>query len=59
MKWSEIRRIAERNGWVLVRFGAKHDVYGKDGEKLYFERHPSAEVKPGLCRSILKKIRSK
>ena len=59
MKWSEIRRIAERNGWVLVRFGAKHDVYWKDGEELYFERHPSAEVKTGLYKRILKKIRSK
>ncbi|MBO7491414.1 MAG: type II toxin-antitoxin system HicA family toxin [Bacteroidales bacterium] len=27
MKWSELRRIAERNGWYLVRTGSRHDIY--------------------------------
>ena len=56
MKWSEIRRIAERNGWVLIRFGRKHDVYWKDGKYLYIERHSSSEIKNGLYHSVLKKI---
>jgi predicted RNA binding protein YcfA (HicA-like mRNA interferase family) len=57
MKWSELRRMAEQNGWVLIRFGRKHDVYGKDGERLYVERHPSSEIKPGLYFDLLKKMK--
>ena len=56
MKWSEVRRIAEQNGWVLIRFGKTHDVYEKDGERFYLERHPSAEIKSGLYHKILKKL---
>ena len=56
MKWSELRRLAEQNGWVLVRFGKKHDVYEKDGERIYLERHPSAEIKSGLYYKTLKKL---
>ena len=56
MKWSELRRLAELNGWVLVRFGKKHDVYWKDGVPLYIERHASAEIRNGLYYKYLKKI---
>ena len=56
MKWSEIRRLAEDNGWVLVRFGKKHDVYEKEGKRLYLERHPSAEIKSGLYHKILREL---
>ena len=51
-----MRRIAEQNGWVLVRFGKQHDVYEKDGERLYIERHPSVEIKNGLYFKTLKKL---
>ena len=27
MKWSELRRIAERKGWFLLKNGKKHDIY--------------------------------
>jgi predicted RNA binding protein YcfA (HicA-like mRNA interferase family) len=27
MKWSELRKIAEHNGWVFDRHGSKHDIY--------------------------------
>lgn len=54
MKWSEFRRLAELNGWVLVRFGKKHDVYWKDGVPLYIERHTSAEMRKGLYYKYLK-----
>jgi len=45
MKWSEVRRIAERTGWILVRYGKKHDLYEKDGESLLIGRHSSEELK--------------
>ena len=54
MKWSELRRIAEREGWILVRYGKKHDIYEKDGDTLYIERHSSSEIKSGLYYSALK-----
>ena len=57
MKWNELRRLAELNGWVLVRFGKKHDVYWKDGVPLFFERHASAEIRNGLYQKYLKKIK--
>jgi len=56
MKWSELRRIAERNGWVLVRYGKKHDIYEKAGETLIIERHSSSEIKKGLYHRELKKL---
>ena len=59
MKWSEIRRIAERQGWILVRYGKKHDVYEKDGETLYIERHFSQEIKKGLYYNVLKQLKIK
>ena len=45
MKWSEVRRIAERTGWILVRYGKKHDLYEKDGESLLIGLHSSEELK--------------
>ena len=57
MKWSELRRLAELNGWVLVRFGKKHDVYWKVGVPLYIERHASAEIRNGLYYKYMKKIK--
>ena len=58
MKWSELRRIAEENGWRLKRHGKKHDIYYHP-DKDYFvemERHDSQEVRNGICNKILKQI---
>jgi predicted RNA binding protein YcfA (HicA-like mRNA interferase family) len=58
MKWSELRRIAERNGWFLYRHGRKHDVYlHKDKDyPIEIERHDSQEIKPGLYYKLKKQI---
>ena len=56
MKWSEVRRIAERTGWILVRYGRKHDVYEKDGEKMLIERHSSAELRGKVRYKIMKQL---
>ena len=56
MKWSEVRRIAERNGWILVRYGHKHDVYEKDGEIMLIGRHSSAELRRDVHVRILKQL---
>ena len=54
MKWSELRRIVERSGWLLVRYGRRHDVYEKNGREIYIERHASAEVRKGVFHGIIK-----
>jgi predicted RNA binding protein YcfA (HicA-like mRNA interferase family) len=56
MKWSEVRRMAERKGWILVRFGRKHDVYQKGGDILLIERHSSAELRGDVRHKILKQL---
>ena len=57
MKWNELRRIAEQNGWYLLRNGGNHDIYAhaEKDELLKIERHGSQEIKYGLyCK--LKKV---
>ena len=56
MKWSELRRIAERNGWYLYRSGRKHDIY-RHPDKDYpiqIERHDSQDIKKGLYFKLKK-----
>ena len=56
MKWSEVRRKAEEDGWVLVRFGRNHDLYEKNGKLLLMERHSSAEVSGKVYYRIRKQL---
>ena len=58
MKWSELRKLAEQNGWQLVRHGANHDVYKhpEKTHKLEIPRHQSQEVKTGLFYKLKKQI---
>ena len=54
MKWSELQRLAEQNGWVLVHFGKKHNEYQKGDARVFLERHGSKEIKKGLYHALLK-----
>jgi predicted RNA binding protein YcfA (HicA-like mRNA interferase family) len=58
MKWSELRRIAERKGWYFLRRGRKHDIYGHNEKdyRIEIERHDSQEIKPGLYYKLKKQI---
>ncbi|MDR0688422.1 MAG: type II toxin-antitoxin system HicA family toxin [Prevotellaceae bacterium] len=58
MKWSELRRIAEKNGWYLVRHGGGHDVYAHADKnyQIEIERHGSKEVKTGIYYKLKKQI---
>ena len=58
MKWSEIVRLAEANGWRLERHGKRHDIYWKPetGERLLIERRWSQEVKRKLLNKLQKQI---
>jgi predicted RNA binding protein YcfA (HicA-like mRNA interferase family) len=58
MKWSELRRYAEKRGWVFMRSGKKHDIYCHPDKSytILIERHDAAEVKKGLMFRMLKQI---
>ena len=58
MKWSELRRYAERRGWCFVRSGKKHDIYSHPDKpyQIQIERHDSTEEKHGLMLRLLKQI---
>ena len=56
MKWSELIRIAERNGWVLIRFGKKHNEYQKGSKRVIIERHKSQEIRNSLYHKLLKQM---
>lgn len=60
MKWNELRKIAEQNGWRLFKHGANHDLYRhpdrpKD-DVLLIGRHGKEEVKNGTFNKIKKQI---
>jgi len=58
MKVSEIRKILEKNGWYIVRHGAKHDLYAHserlNEQPVPVSRHFAQEMKKGTVQSILK-----
>ena len=56
MKWSQLRRIAERNGWYLYRRGGSHDIYMHKNKDYPIERHDSQEVRTGLYYKLKKQI---
>ena len=61
MKWSELKRIAIKYGWVLRRHGSRHDIYAHPEKDYYIEigRHESEEVKNGTANKLLKQIGAK
>ena len=58
MKWSELRRIAEKNGWRLYRNGSRHDLYRHPDKDYPIEigRHDKEEIKNGLFYKLKKQI---
>lgn len=58
MKWNELRKIAEANGWRLYRNGSSHDIYYHP-EKTYriqIGRHGKEEIKNGTFHKLKKQI---
>ncbi len=58
MKWNELRRIAEKNGWYLYRNGASHDIYRHPDKNFPIQigRHGSEEIKMGTFNKLKKQI---
>ncbi len=53
MKRRSLIRSLESNGFILLRNGGDHDIYGKDGVTIAVPRH--TEIKEPTARGILKK----
>lgn len=55
MKFSELYKILERDGWYIIRTN-KHHVYAHPAKpgKIPVGKHGSQEVPSGTFRSILK-----
>lgn len=58
MNWKELRKKAEEHGYIFVKHGKKHDKYMNisTGDLIDIERHWSQEVRPGLLKTLKKKI---
>ena len=56
MKFSELVRLLERNGFGLIRQKGSVRYYGKDGwdRLIRVDYHGSKEVPKGTCHAILK-----
>ncbi|MFC1944403.1 type II toxin-antitoxin system HicA family toxin [Chloroflexota bacterium] len=56
MKFSELVRLLERNGFVLIKEKGSIRYYGKEGlnKLIRVDYHGSKEIPTGTCDSILK-----
>ena len=56
MKFSELVRLLEQNGFVIVREKGSIRYYGKEGidRLIRIDYHGSKEVPTGTCDAILK-----
>lgn len=53
MKTKDLIKLLEKNGWVFIRHGGSHDVYGKGNEMESIPRH--SETNEILAKSIIKR----
>jgi predicted RNA binding protein YcfA (HicA-like mRNA interferase family) len=51
-----LKRVLERNGWVLRRIHGSHHIYGKEGSavRLSVPVHGNKPLKVGLLAHLLK-----
>jgi predicted RNA binding protein YcfA (HicA-like mRNA interferase family) len=56
MKFSELVRLLERNGFVIIREKVSIRYYGKEGlnKLIRVDYHGSREIPKGTCDAILK-----
>ena len=53
MKWRDLIKELEYNGWKLIRRGGNHDIYSNGKEEQPIPRH--SEINEFTARGILKK----
>lgn len=56
MKYSELRKKLEKDGWFIKRHGKEHDIYTHSvkGGEVQVGRHKAQEVAKGTLNNILK-----
>jgi predicted RNA binding protein YcfA (HicA-like mRNA interferase family) len=57
VRFAEVRRLLERNGWNLVRTSGSHHIFEKSGSKLLSIPVHHGKVKPVYVRQIEKAIK--
>ena len=52
----ELAKLAEHNGWTLLRIAGSHHIYGKAGSiiRLTIPIHGSRALKTGLQKHLMK-----
>ncbi|MEI6388543.1 MAG: type II toxin-antitoxin system HicA family toxin [Spirochaetota bacterium] len=45
----------KKDGWTVVRISGSHFILAKGSERIILPVHGTADVKPGILNSILKK----
>lgn len=57
MKYSELIRLAKRNGWQLKRQAkGSHEIWSKDDVEVIIPNHGSKEMPKGLESSLKKQM---
>ncbi len=56
MKWSELKKLLIKQGYVFDSHGKKHDVYIKGNDKVIIPRHDSKEAPKGTYEKLKKQI---
>jgi predicted RNA binding protein YcfA (HicA-like mRNA interferase family) len=56
MKYNELLRLLNENGWTIIRQSGGHIIMANPGKKgkIIIPFHTGKEVKKGLLKSILK-----
>lgn len=53
MKHRDLIKLLTKNGWVLLRNGANHDIYTNGKQCEVIPRH--SEIKEALAKTIIKR----
>lgn len=56
VRFSEVRRLVEKHGWVLIRVRGSHHVFRKSDGAMYSVPVHHGKVKPFYFREIKKQV---
>ncbi|MFZ4618253.1 MAG: type II toxin-antitoxin system HicA family toxin [Rectinemataceae bacterium] len=55
MGGKELLKRLKKDGWTVARISGSHFILAKGSERIILPVHGTADVKPGILNSILKK----
>jgi mRNA interferase HicA len=56
MKFNELHRMVQRNGWMVIRQSGSHVIYEKNGKRYPVPDHGSKELSKPLELRIKKEM---